>query len=298
MKTVADQVSAAIQRVRLIEALQKSRDELELRVRERTAELLKMNEEQRKYTTMLEQSNRELEEFAFVASHDLQEPLRKIQTFADRVKNMHSGSLGEKGRDYLERMQRSAGRMQDLIQDLLRYSRITSRSEPFTMVDLKETAQDALTDLRVLLKETGGRAEIDELPHIEADRVQMRQLFQNLFNNGLKFHGREKPVVKARSSASCVGGFWEIFVEDNGIGFDECYLEKIFKPYQRLHGRDSIYLGTGMGLAICRRIVERHGGSITAKSEPGKGATFIVRLPAGAAFHAAQGPGASERSRV
>ena len=280
MKTVADQVATALERIRLIRELQRSRDELEIRVQERTVELRKMNEEQKIYTARLEQSNRELEEFAFIASHDLQEPLRKIQTFADLVKKSHYDSLGDSGRDQLERMQRSAARMRDLIQDLLEYSRITSKPEPFAPVNLKEPVEEALSDLGMLLEETGGRAEISELPAIVADRVQMRRLFQNLIDNGLKYQSGDKPLIRIYADSSCTDGFWEIHVKDNGIGFDERYLDKIFKPYQRLHGRNSIYRGTGMGLAICRRIVERHGGGITARSEPGRGATFIVRLPA------------------
>jgi PAS domain S-box-containing protein len=253
------------------ESLRQSRDELEMRVEERTAELRKTNEE-------LEQRNRDLDDFAHVASHDLQEPLRKIQTFADLLATRHLEAVGDKSRDYLERMRKSARRMQALVLDLLRYSRVTSKQEPFTRFNLRKPIEEAVTDLGVLREETGGRIEVGELHDIEADRVQMRQLFQNLIANGLKYRGEEKPVVRVYSNRSC-DAFWEIHVSDNGIGFDECYLEKIFKPFQRLHGNDAPYEGTGMGLAICRRIVERHGGSITATSEPGKGATFIVKLP-------------------
>jgi PAS domain S-box-containing protein len=254
------------------EAVRQSRDELERRVQERTAELKKTNEE-------LQQRNRDLEEFAHVASHDLQEPLRKIQTFADLLTRRRQQSTGDKPLDYLERMRRAAGRMQALVLDLLRYSRVTSKLEPFTRFNLREPIQEAVTDLGVLREETGGRIEVGDLPEIEADRVQMRQLFQNLIANGLKYRGEEKPLIKVFSRSSDTDPFWEIHVGDNGIGFDECYLEKIFKPFQRLHGKDAPYEGTGMGLAICRRIVESHGGSITARSEPGKGATFIVKLP-------------------
>jgi PAS domain S-box-containing protein len=253
------------------EVVRQSRDELERRVQERTAELRRTNEE-------LQQRNRDLEDFAHVASHDLQEPLRKIQTFADLLSTSYHGSVVDKAGDYLERMRRAAGRMQALVLDLLRYSRVTSNQEPFARFNLREVVEEAVTDLGVLSEETGGRIEVGDLPDIEADRVQMRQLFQNLIANGLKYRGEEKPVVRVYSNPS-PGSFWEIHVSDNGIGFDECYLDKIFKPFQRLHGKDAPYEGTGMGLAICRRIVERHGGSITAKSEPGKGATFIMKLP-------------------
>ena len=239
-----------------------------------------IEETRRTYMARLEQSNRELEDFAFVASHDLQEPLRKIRTFSDRLRKTYCHSLDDNGRDYLERMQRSAARMQDLILDLLEYSRVTIKPEPFGPVSLKRLVEEAVMDLRVLCEETGGMVEIGELPSIEADGVQIRRLFQNLIGNGLKYCGDRKPVIKVYSESLCSDEYWRIKVEDNGIGFDECYLEKIFKPFQRLHGKNSIYHGTGMGLAICRRIVERHGGSITARSESGKGATFIVTLPA------------------
>jgi PAS domain S-box-containing protein len=276
-----------------IHDLHEAQEDLETRVEERTAELSNVNEvlreeiekrrqvekTQRVYMSMLEQSNRELEDFAFVASHDLQEPLRKIRTFSDRLKISYGESLGDRGCDYLERMQRAAERMQALILALLAYSRVTTNPEPFALINLKDPIEEAIKDLTVLCEETGGLVEVGELPSIEADRVQMRQLFQNLIGNGLKYHGEHKPVVKIYSNSSSLDGFWEIRVEDNGIGFNESFLEKIFKPFQRLHGKSAEYQGTGMGLAICRRIVERHGGSITAKSESGKGAMFIVRMP-------------------
>jgi PAS domain S-box-containing protein len=238
------------------------------------------------YMAKLEWSNRELQDFAFVASHDLQEPLRKIQAFGDQLKSKHTETLGEEGRDYLERMQNAASRMQTLIQALLNYSRVTTKAEPFIPVDLKNVVQEVLIDLEMSIRGTGGDVEVGDLTSLEADPNQMRQLFQNLIGNALKFH-REKPAVKVYGlpldqaelkERSSGGGRYQIFVEDNGIGFDEKYLDRIFVPFQRLHGR-GIYEGTGMGLAICRKIVERHGGTITAKSTPGKGSTFIVTLP-------------------
>jgi chemotaxis family two-component system sensor kinase Cph1 len=261
------------------EALRKARDELEVRVQERTAELQRTSEDLRIHATLLEQSNRDLEDFAHVVSHDLQEPLRKIQTFAERIATVHRDSLDDKTRDYLDRMQRAAEGMQTLVQDLLRYSRITSKAEPFTRFNLRAPVEEAMTDLGVLCEETEARIEVDELPEVKANQVQMRQLFQNLIGNGLKYRGDDKPVIRIYSNTSSSGLFWEIHVEDNGIGFDEIYLDRIFKPFQRLHGRRAPYQGTGMGLAICRTIVERHGGSITAKSEQGKGSTFIVTFP-------------------
>jgi signal transduction histidine kinase len=241
-----------------------------------------------KYAAKLEVSNRELQDFAFVASHDLQEPLRKIQAFGDQLKSDHAGSLDAEGLDYLDRMQKAAVRMQALIQSLLNYSRVTTKAQPFSQIDLAAVAREAVGDLEASIKETGGRVEIGDLAGIDADSTQMRQLFQNLIGNALKFHGDDKPIVKVYGETvqnpglkriTSRDGTYRIFVEDNGIGFDEKYLDRIFTPFQRLHGRGT-YEGTGIGLAICRKIVERHGGTITAKSIAGKGSTFIVTLPA------------------
>ena len=235
------------------------------------------------YLRRLAASNRELEQFAFVASHDLQEPLRKIQAFGDRLQAKCGDSLGAESHDYLQRMQGAARRMQELIQDLLSYSRVSNQTESFSPVSLAEVLKEVVADLSLLIEKTGGRVEAGELPVIECNPLQMRQLFQNLLGNSLKFRGQDPPVVRisASPSAGPVGqpGF-EIRVQDNGIGFDEKYLERLFQPFQRLHGRTQ-YEGTGMGLAICRKIVERHGGSITARSSPGKGALFVIALPAG-----------------
>jgi PAS domain S-box-containing protein len=254
------------------EALRKAHDELEMRVQERTAELLKTNE-------ALEQSNRDLEDFAHVSSHDLQEPLRKIQIFSDRLITEYQESLDDNARLFLQRIQHAAGRMQDLILDVLKHSRVRTRLEPFAMVNLKYPARESLSALKVLREETQAEILIDELPVIEADPVQMRQLFQNLFENAIRYRGEETPVIRVYSVRGHSDRFCEIHIKDNGIGFDEQYLDRIFKPFKRLHGQSSPYPGTGMGLAICRRIVERHGGSITARSLPEKGSTFIVKLP-------------------
>ena len=238
-------------------------------------------EEIQRYASQLELSNRELQDFAFVASHDLQEPLRKIQAFGDQLKTEYGERLDAEGRDYLARMHNAAVRMQALIQALLNYSRVTTKARPFSRTDLAAIAREVGGDLEARIMETGGRMEIGDLDAIEADPTQMRQLIQNLVGNALKFHGDEKPVVKVygRSDGHVRNGQYQIFVEDNGIGFDEKYLDRIFTPFQRLHGRGA-YEGTGIGLAVCRKIVDRHGGSITAKSAPGKGSTFIVTLPA------------------
>jgi signal transduction histidine kinase len=262
-----------------VEALQQANEALEVRVQERTADFAAANES-------LRQSNRELEQFASVASHDLQEPLRKIQAFGDRLQEKCADGLGEQGRDYVARMQESAARMRNLIDALLTYSRVTTKAQPFVPVDLGATAREVVSDLEGRIQHSGGRVEVGALPTVEADPMQMRQLLQNLVGNGLKFRKPGEPsIVRVESQLlKDAGGNgrpvprYEIAVRDNGIGFDEVYLDRIFDVFQRLHGRQE-YEGTGMGLAICRRIVERHGGSITAKSAPDRGTTFLITLP-------------------
>ncbi|MEW6379287.1 MAG: ATP-binding protein [bacterium] len=231
------------------------------------------------YMAKLEKSNQELQDFAFTASHDLQEPLCKIQAFGNQLKIKYFDIFGDEGRDYLERMQSAANRMQALIRALLGYSRVTTKAEPFSTINLTGLIQEVMADLETRVRETGGRVEIEKLADLEADPNQMRQLFQNLISNALKFHGEEKPLIRICGQMDPSTSHYLIYVQDNGIGFDEKYLDCIFMPFQRLHGRSSSYEGTGMGLAICRKIVERHNGKITARSAPGKGSTFIVTLP-------------------
>jgi len=231
----------------------------------------------------LARSNAELEQFAFVASHDLQEPLRKIQAFGDRLKMKCAAVNLDEGREYLDRMQSAAARMQTLIFDLLTFSRVIRRTEPFAAVDLKAVMVGVVSDLETLIEKSGGRVEIGELPAIEADATQMHQLLLNLTGNALKFHAPgQAPLVRVQSRLlppdAVAGQMCELTVSDNGIGFDEKYLDRIFAVFQRLHGRQE-YEGTGIGLAVCRRIAERHGGTITARSQPGQGATFVVMLP-------------------
>ena len=231
----------------------------------------------------LTRSNAELEQFAFVASHDLQEPLRKIRAFGDRLKMKCAQILAPESADYLDRMQNAAARMQTLINDLLTFSRVISRTEPFVTVDLAQVTREVLSDLEVRIEKTGATVEVNNLPKIQADPMQMRQLLQNLIGNALKFHLPDaKPKVKVNgqilTNGSSEDPFCQLTVQDNGIGFDEKYIDKIFAVFQRLHGRQE-YEGTGIGLAVCRRIVDRHKGNITAKSKPGEGATFTVQLP-------------------
>lgn len=237
----------------------------------------------------LARSNAELQQFAYIASHDLQEPLRKIQAFSNRLKEKCSTSLDTQGRDYIERMHNAAERMQALINDLLILSQITTKAQPFVLVNLNQVTHEVISDLELRIHQTGGCVQVGELPTIEADPLQIHQLLQNLIGNALKFHREgEAPIVKVNGQIlereqHFVAGLantaiCQITIEDNGIGFEEKYLDRIFDVFQRLHGRNE-YEGTGMGLAICRKIVERHGGSLTAQSTPMQGAKFIVTLP-------------------
>jgi PAS domain S-box-containing protein len=234
------------------------------------------------FTARLQRSNSELEEFASVASHDLQEPLRKIQSFGDQLYSRYAAVLGVQGREDLGRIQAAASRMRRLIDDLLSFARITSNAKAFRPVDLEQVAREVVADLEGRIEQTGARVDVGNLPVIDAEPTQMRQLFQNLIGNGLKFHRADlPPVVTVRAeppSPASATPSCRIIVEDNGIGFDEKHRDRIFKLFERLHGR-SEYEGTGMGLAICRKIVEWHGGSITAYSAPGQGATFVVSMP-------------------
>ena len=239
----------------------------------------------------LRRSNRELEEFASIAAHDLQEPLRKIRAFATRLADGYPGVLDDRGRDYLVRITSAAVRMETLIGGLLDFARISTTRRPFTPVDLGDIASAVVHDLESGVERVGGRVEVGPLPTVEADSIQMRQLFQNLVANALKFRRPDiAPVVVIRSveaegggvvsahSASRKPAACRLEFEDNGIGFEERYAARIFAPFERLHGR-SQYEGTGIGLALCRRIVERHGGIIAARSTPGQGSTFVVDLP-------------------
>ncbi len=263
-----------ISRQQSLEALRIAHDELEHRVAERTAELAR--------------SNAELEQFAYAASHDLQEPLRKIQAFGDRLRAKCEGSLDADGQDYLARMQAAANRMSGLINDLLTYSRVTTQAQPFRPVDLNEVAQDVLSALELEIEQSEAEVVVGDLPTVEADATQMHQLLQNLVSNALKFRrSGMKPVVRLsgrvlRAPEPEAPGklceVAEITVEDNGIGFDPKFTERIFGVFQRLHSREE-YAGSGIGLALCRKIVSRHGGTIEAESVPGEGARFTVRLP-------------------
>ncbi len=241
-------------------------------------------EKLRRYAAELERSNRELQDFAYISSHDLQEPLRKIQAFGSRLKDMEAENLSGKSADYLGRMLNAAGRMQRLINDLLGYSRVSTQARPFIPLDLDKILQEVLGDLEILIEQQQADIHVESLGQIEGDPTQIRQLLQNLISNAIKFvENGQKPKVRIWSEAAdadILGSHHPaitLFVKDEGIGFDERYLDKIFQIFQRLQGRQ--YDGSGVGLAICKRIAVRHGGRLDAESKIGEGSTFKVTLP-------------------
>jgi light-regulated signal transduction histidine kinase (bacteriophytochrome) len=242
--------------------LQIYREKLEELVKQRTAEL--------------ERSNHELQQFAYVASHDLQEPLRMVASFVQLIADKYSDKLDEKGLNYIHFAVDGAMRLQNLIQGLLSYSRVESTAQISEATDCNEVLQDVKQNLFPLITETQAEIIIDHLPVVMADRIQMMQLFQNLLGNAIKFRGADKPRIHISVTESSENYIFS--VKDNGIGIEPQYAERIFVIFQRLHHRDA-YPGTGIGLAICKKIVERHGGRLFVQSEPGKGSTFMFTLP-------------------
>jgi signal transduction histidine kinase/GAF domain-containing protein len=259
--------------------------ELEQRVSERTQELTYVNQD-------LLRSNENLQQFAYVASHDLQEPLRKIQSFSTLLDERFGASLGEEGRDYLNRMCSAGARMSNLIRDLLAFSRIATRQQAFEPVSLETIIADVLRTLELTIAEKDAQLTIAKLPIVNGDESQLSQLLQNLLSNALKFTAiGQRPVISVQvryckrtelpphmRPTSTATQFCQLMVTDQGIGFDEKYTDRIFQVFQRLHGKQK-YVGTGVGLAICQRVVDNHGGCITAQSKPDQGATFSVYLP-------------------
>ncbi|GAA4463504.1 hypothetical protein GCM10023189_41620 [Nibrella saemangeumensis] len=240
----------------------------------------------------LNRSNAELSQFAYVASHDLQEPLRKIQSFGDILKDQFAPDLGSTGTDLITRMQGATGRMQALVKDLLTYSRLTTHQQAFEPIDLNVVIAGVLSDLETIVQEKEATIDSEPLPRINGDPMQLRQLFQNLLSNALKFAKPDQPPVihitvnklpadQLPADVLLTGhpAYVAISVADNGIGFDQKYEDRIFRLFQRLHGR-SQYEGTGMGLAICKKVVDNHGGHISVRSQPDQGSVFTVYLPA------------------
>jgi signal transduction histidine kinase len=248
----------------LMKKLQMSNEDLEQRVEERTKELVS--------------KNKELQDFAFAASHDLEEPLRKVRVFGGMIKDNYGSLLPENAADYLERMIKANDRMSDMLEGLLNYSRITTQARSFELTDLDKVLDGVLFDLELIIEKSQASIERSELPIIEADADQMRQLLQNLVMNALKFHEpEESPQVKIWAEDGQQDQV-TLKVQDHGIGFSEAMREEIFHPFRRLNPRTA-YDGSGMGLAVCHKIVERHNGQIWAESQPYKGATFTVVLP-------------------
>lgn len=230
----------------------------------------------RKVVTDLKRSNSELEQFAYVASHDLQEPLRMVSSYVQLLEKRYSEQLDDDAREFIGFAVDGANRMKELINDLLALSRVGTRGNSFKPVAVVDAVAAAENNLRLAIEDSGVRITHDPLPVVDADLIQMTQLLQNLLENAIKFRGKEPPRIHITARRN--DGEWEFCVSDNGIGFDKKFADRIFVIFQRLHGRES-YEGTGIGLAICRKIVERHGGRIWAESEPGKGSDFYFTLP-------------------
>lgn len=245
-----------------------------------------IEERLRQQAQELARSNAELEQFAHIASHDLQEPLRKVQAFSDRLRTRCTAKLDAQELEYLERMHNATGRMQTLIRDLLTFSRVGSNTKPFQPIDLSVLVKEVLSDLETLVIHFNASVYYPDLPVIEADYTQMRQLFQNLIGNALKFHKPEtSPIIHIEASlnhspaSSSQVPLWTITIRDNGIGFEQRYADRIFGLFQRLHGRNE-YEGTGIGLSICQKVMDRHHGNISVSSVPGQGTSFFLTLPA------------------
>jgi signal transduction histidine kinase len=224
----------------------------------------------------LERSNAELQQFAYIASHDLQEPLRMVSSYLSLLERRETGKLNECSRQYIGFAVDGAMRMSAMINDLLAYSRVESKGREFSSVDMDDVLTVVLRDLKVAVEESGASVTSDHLPTVLADKGQMAQLMENLIGNAIKYRSEAAPQVHV--SAQGNGGEWEFSVQDNGIGIDPSCQDRLFKMFQRLHTRDE-YEGTGMGLALSRRIVERHGGRIWFESKPGEGSTFRFTIP-------------------
>ena len=270
--------------------VENSRDNLELEVEKRTLELIQLNKnlqkeinERKKYEKILDQklnelkrSNTELEQFAYIASHDLQEPLRMVSSYLQLIERRYLDKLDEDGHEFMAFAVDGANRMQKMINDLLVYSRVTTRGKEFEFIDMDEILDKVLKNLEVSINENHTQINYEKLPKIKADPSQMSQIFQNLIGNSIRFKRQENPVININSDEN--EDEWIFTVQDNGIGIDPEYSEKIFEVFKRLHGKDK-YPGTGIGLAISKKIVERHGGSIWVESELDKGSKFIFTIP-------------------
>ncbi|TYL38661.1 histidine kinase [Natronococcus pandeyae] len=256
------------------ERLRRVQDRLE----RQNDELTETQAELESTVRQLEASNERLDQFASAASHDLQEPLRMISSYLQLLEDRHDDDLDDEAEEFLEYAVDGADRMQVMVDDLLQYSRVDTRGDPFEPVDLDDVLEDALTDLQVCIEEESAEITAEELPRVEGDRSQLRQLFQNLVSNATEYSGDEPPRIHI--SAEQAGDEWKISVRDHGIGIDPDDQERIFEIFDRLHSHEE-HEGTGIGLALCKRIVERHDGEIWVDSELGEGSTFFFTLESG-----------------
>ena len=260
------------ERMRVNQALETANKEMAFQIEEkgkRADELVMINAE-------LARSNAELEQFAYVATHDLQEPLRAVASCVQLLQKRYEGQLDEKAQEFITHAVDGTKRMQTLINDLLAYSRISTDAQVFASTNCEMALQEALANHMVAISESGAVVTQDALPMVSGDATQLTQLFQNLVGNALKFRGERPPEIHIRAVRN--NGDWRFSVADNGIGMEPQYFERVFLVFQRLHTRKE-YQGTGIGLAICKKVVERHGGRIWAESEPGQGATFCFTIP-------------------
>ena len=268
---LAQQATDFVENWRAAEALRKSHDELEIRVQQRTEDLRKTNEH-------LKRSNEDLEHFAYVASHDLQEPLRTVAGALQMLELDHKGKLGEDSDRLINYAVDGAKKMRSLVADLLTYSRIAGGNNEFTEVETQSLLDQTIGNLKGLIHEKKSEITYDKMPKVVGDSTQLLQVFQNLIGNALKFGPAESP--KIHISARLNGGEWVFSVKDNGIGIEQQYFDRIFVVFQQLEKKDSAH-GTGIGLSIVKRVVERHHGRIWVESELGAGSTFYFTIPIG-----------------
>jgi light-regulated signal transduction histidine kinase (bacteriophytochrome) len=264
-KLYAQLVRAVLARAELLAMLDKKNQDLEA-----------ANEELAQRSQELARSNAELEQLAYIASHDLQEPLRMVASYLQLLEQRYGGRLDADAHEFIEFAVDGATRMQALIDDLLTYSRVGSSAKPLQPTDCAAVVQTALRSLRMSIEESGAQLRCGTLPVAMGDAAQLTQLFQNLMANAIKFRGQQAPRIAVEAEPE--DGFWRFAVRDNGIGIAPEYFDRIFVMFQRLHNR-STYSGTGIGLAVCKKIVERHGGRIWVESMPGTGSTFQFTLP-------------------
>ncbi len=254
------------------EALQKAKEDISRHAKA----LYDSNMELEQSKNALERSNRELEQFAYVASHDLQEPLRMVSSYVSLLARRYKDKLDTTAEEFIEYAVDGTHRMQRLINDLLAFSRVGTRGKPFVPTDCEEVIKHIEMNLKIAIEENKAVVKHNVLPTVNGDTVQLERLFQNLIGNAIKYHGERNPEVVV--SAEKNGQFWTFSIKDNGIGIDPDDRERVFGIFQRLHTRDK-YEGTGIGLAVCKKIVERHGGDIWVESELGKGSAFKFTIP-------------------